>query len=422
MRQIVDEPPAAWGDGARRAARGLARQLVLKAFSKIEVGRLVLIDGADRRSFGRRESELDLVADIEVLDGRFYTELVRGGKVGFGEGFVRGWWRSSDLVGLHRLALRNLEMRRDVESSWTSELSRYLATPRRSPPNTRVGARTNIKAHYDLGNELFAHILDPTMSYSAAYFEHHAQTLEEASRAKMDRICRKLDLGPEHHVLELGCGWGGFAIHAAERYGCRVTATTISQSQWSYAVEQVRRRGLQDRVTLLLEDYRDLHGVYDRLVSIEMLEAVGVEFLSDFLRVCQDRLSPEGALLLQFITIDGCEYDEYLASDDFIRRHVFPGSCLLSLSALSELLTRTTDLRVVEVDDITAHYAPTLRAWRENLHAERAALASLGHDEAFLRRWEYYFALCEAGFAEHYIGDVQLTAARPAAPLALRRP
>ena len=279
--------------------------------------------------------------------------------------------------------------------------------------NSRAGSRRNIAAHYDLGNEFFRSFLDETLMYSAATFEHEQQSLHDAQVARLDRICRKLELGPDDHLLEIGTGWGGLALHAARHFGCRVTTTTISREQWTLARERVREAGLGDRVEVLCEDYRDLTGTYDKLVSIEMIEAIGHQYYDTYFAKCSELLAPHGAMLLQAITIADQRYERARRSVDFIQRYIFPGSCIPSVAALSSSIARASDLRLFHLDDIGPHYATTLAHWRQNLRANLARVRSLGYGEEFIRMWEYYFCYCEGGFMERVIGDVQMLLVKP---------
>jgi cyclopropane-fatty-acyl-phospholipid synthase len=335
------------------------------------------------------------------------------GSRGLAESYAEGGWDSPDLVAVIRLAARNAFVI-DRVRAWTAPLwtpsQRLRALVHRS---TRQRNRRDIAAHYDLGNELFAHMLDPTMMYSCALFERDGMTLEEASIAKLERVCQRLELGPEDRVLEIGTGWGGFAIHAARSRGCHVTTTTISAEQHDYVVERVRRAGLSDRITVLMRDYRDLRGQFDKLVSIEMIEAVGWQQIGAFFRRCCDLLTPQGAMLLQAITIDDRAYDVEKATRSFIKEYIFPGGCLPSMEVITRHLARRTDMQVVGLEDITASYVETLRRWRDNFQANAAELARLGYDERFQRLWTLYLAYCQAGFAERRICDVQLLLAKP---------
>jgi cyclopropane-fatty-acyl-phospholipid synthase len=279
--------------------------------------------------------------------------------------------------------------------------------------NTRNGSQRNIAAHYDLGNDFYALWLDKRMMYSGAIFEHVDMSLEAASVAKLDRICRKLNLSPRDHVLEIGTGWGGFAIYAAENYGCRVTTTTISGQQYDYAKDAIARAGLEDRVTLLQSDYRDLDGQYDKLVSIEMIEAVGHEYHDTYFRKCCELLKRDGLMLLQAITIADQHYERAKRTVDFIKRYIFPGGCLTSVTAMSDTLTRKTDMRIVNLEDIGPHYATTLRCWRERFFDNVDRVRGMGYSEEFIRMWQYYLCYCEGAFLERAIGNVQMLMMRP---------
>jgi cyclopropane-fatty-acyl-phospholipid synthase len=385
---------------ARSAARLLLRQ--------IRVGSLTIVEGRDRRTFGTGAP----AATIDVHDPGFWPMLMRGSR-GLAESYAQGWWDSPDLVAVIRLAARNAvlidRVRALTTPFWTPrQRARSLLTRR-----TRQRSRRDIAAHYDLGNELFERMLDSTMMYSCALFERPGMTLQEASVAKLERVCEQLAIGPEDHVLEIGTGWGGFAIHAAATRGCRVTTTTISRQQHDYAVERIRRAGLDDRVTVLMRDYRDLRGRYDKLVSIEMIEAVGWQHIGRFFSRCSDLLTPHGAMLLQAITIDDRAYEVEKASKSFIKEYIFPGGCLPSMEVIMRQVARRTDLQAVGLQDITASYVETLRRWRHNFAANRDELAGLGYDERFRRIWNLYLAYCEGGFAERRICDVQLLLAKP---------
>jgi cyclopropane-fatty-acyl-phospholipid synthase len=375
---------------------------------QIRVGSLVVDDGAKRRRFGHGAP----AATIHLHDRRFWRMLMRGSR-GLAESYMQGMWDSPDLVAVIRLAARNaviIDRVRAMTAPVWAPRQRVRALLRRS---TRHQSRKDIAAHYDLGNELFERMLDPTMMYSCALFEHDGMTLKEASVAKLDRVCDQLELGPDDHVLEIGTGWGGFAIHAAATRGCRVTTTTISREQHEYAVARVRDAGLEDRVTVLMRDYRDLDGRYDKLVSIEMIEAVGWQHIGTFFERCSELLTPHGAMLLQAITIDDRAYEVEKASKSFIKEYIFPGGCLPSLEIISRHVARRTDLQTVGLEDITSSYVETLRRWRMNFLEHVEELAELGYDERFRRLWTLYLAYCEGGFAERRICDVQLLLAKP---------
>jgi cyclopropane-fatty-acyl-phospholipid synthase len=385
-----------------------ARRIVHAVLRRIEAGRLTVVEDGERRTFGRGAPE----ATVHVRDPRAWRALLHGSR-GMAEAYRDGLWDTPDLVPVIRVAARNVagldEARRRLapvrEPFHRARAAFVRNTPRRS--------RQDIEAHYDLGNELFALMLDPTMMYSGAVFEDPHMTLEQASVAKLDRICDKLALGPGDHVLEIGTGWGGFALHAAATRGCRVTTTTISREQHDHAVARVRAAGLEDRVTVLDQDYRALSGTYDKLVSIEMIEAVGWKDFGTFFRACSDRLAPDGAMLLQAIVMDDRAYAVERASRSFIRTLIFPNGCLPSREVIARCVARDTDLHAVHLEDLTPHYAETLRRWRANFDAAEARLDALGYDERFQRLWRLYLAYCEAGFAERRIGLVQTVLAKP---------
>jgi cyclopropane-fatty-acyl-phospholipid synthase len=407
----LQTPGRASGAKARWRDR-LARQLVLRLLGRIHDGELTIVEGSERLTFGDTSALRPLRVTVEVRSPRFYRALLRG-SVGLCESYMDGLWECPDLVALTRLAalnVRALDNLRRVLAPVLIPVQRWMRWTAR---NTIGRSRKQIAAHYDLGNDLFGCFLDSTMMYSCAIFLSPRATLEQASLAKLERVCAKLDLRPADHVLEIGTGWGGFAVYAAEQYGCRVTTTTISREQHAYATERVRAAGLQDRVTVLLEDYRDLRGRYDKLVSIEMIEAVGWQNFPTYFRRCSELLKHEGAMLLQAIVIDDRAYQVEKAGKSFINTYIFPGGCLPSLELISRQLPRVTDLRQVHLEDITAHYATTLTRWRERFLAASGRLAELGYDERFRRLWELYLCYCEGGFRERRIQDVQLLLAKP---------
>ena len=393
----------------------LARRLVSILLGRITVGRLIVVEGDERLVFGSGSP----TATVQIVSSRTWRMLLRGSR-GMAEAFAQGLWDSPDLVAVIRLAARNaggLDRLRSrlAPARWPLQVSGAIL--RRSTKRRR---RRDVGAHYDLGNELFARMLDPTMTYSCAIFEHEGMTLEQAQLAKLERICEQLDLGPGDRVLEIGTGWGAFAVYAAATRGCHVTTTTISREQHDYAVAQVRRAGLSDRVTVLMEDYRELRGRYDKLVSIEMIEAVGWRHFGTFLATCSELLDPSGAMLLQAITIDDRAYEVEKASRSFINTYIFPGGCLPSLEVITRNLARRTDLQAVGLEDLTQHYVETLRHWHENFTAHADELAQRGYDERFRRLWTLYLAYCEAGFAERRICDVQLLLTKPWSRIASR--
>ncbi len=351
--------------------------------------------------------------EIVVRRDRFYRRIALRGSLGAAESFLDGDWESPDLTAALRVLARNAETLGRVERGVPRLLRPLRAAINRLRRNTLSGSRRNIARHYDLSNDFFELMLDPTMTYSSGYFPHENATLEEASTEKYDRICRWLRLRAEDHLIEIGTGWGGFALHAAREYGCRVTTTTISQAQHGYAAARIRAAGPESRVELLLEDYRNLNGRYDKLVSIEMIEAVGERFLPRYFEQCSRLLKPEGAMLLQSITIPDCRYDAYRCGVDFIQKHVFPGGFLPCPAAITDCLRRKTDLRVAHVEDFSDHYARTLAAWRQNVWGRLDEVRALGFGDRFLRLWSYYLAYCEAGFREQQIGVSQWLLTKP---------
>jgi cyclopropane-fatty-acyl-phospholipid synthase len=344
--------------------------------------------------------------------------VVRHGALalGAGEAYMKGHWTCDDLPSLARILVRNVSTL-DAMETGPARLARraaerVTAIARR---NTRGGSRRNIAQHYDLSNDFFRLFLDESMMYSSAFYEREDASLEEAQIAKLDRVCRKLDLKAGDHLLEIGTGWGALAIHAARVYGCRVTTTTISAEQHRLSSERVVAAGLEDRIEVLLRDYRDIEGQYDKLVSIEMIEAVGHEYLDDYFRVCGERLAPDGVMLLQAITIADQHQEKHRASVDFIKAYIFPGSCLPSVTSMVSSATRSSDLRLADLEDLTPSYARTLRVWRDRFMGRVEDVRRLGFGPDFIRMWEYYLAYCEGGFEEGYLGCVHAAFTKPAA-------
>ena len=399
----------------------LARHLLFGQLRKIRFGRLRLVDPGHDASFGVITASVPLDVTIRVRNPRFYSDVVFAGTVGAGEAYINGFWHCEDLPGLTRLMVMNRHLMDDVDSGWSRLSAPLLKLAHWLNRNDKNGSRRNISAHYDLGNQFFELFLDETMAYSCGIFEKSDSSLHQASLAKFDAACSKLNLRPGQHLLEIGTGWGGLAIHAAQAYGCRVTTTTISREQYELAARRVARAGLQDRVTLLLEDYRDLRGEYDALISIEMVEAVGHHYLDTYFERCSALLKPDGAMLLQAITIRDQFYDQARRSVDFIKRFIFPGSFIPSVKAITDSLARATDLKISHLEDIGPHYARTLRLWRERFLARQQDVRALGYPESFVRMWEYYLCYCEGGFQERQLGTVQMLLTKPQsrrAPLA----
>jgi cyclopropane-fatty-acyl-phospholipid synthase len=382
----------------------VARRVVRALLARITSGQLTVVEGSRRAVFGAGSPQ----ATVVVRSPQVWAQIARGGK-GLAESYIDGLWDSPDLSAVIEVAARNMH----GIDRWRRRLRPLVTQFSRVRRNTPANSREDIAAHYDLGNELFSRMLDPTMMYSSAIFARRDMTLEEASLTKLERICAKLDLGATDHVLEIGTGWGSFALYAASTRGCRVTTTTLSREQRDLALERVRAAGLEDRVTVLLSDYRELRGAYDKLVSIEMIEAVGWKDFPTFFERCSSFLRPDGAMALQAITIDDRLYEVEKASRSFMNTLIFPNGCLPSLEVIAHCVARHSDLRMVDLEDITPHYAETLRRWRANLDERWDELASLGYDERFRRLWTMYLCFCEAGFTERRIADVQVVLAKP---------
>ncbi|WP_324733367.1 cyclopropane-fatty-acyl-phospholipid synthase family protein [Pseudomonas paeninsulae] len=391
----------------------LLRRAVLRQLGQLRHGHLRLIDGDDYLEFG--DADASLRAEIRVMDGALWGLVAGNGSIGAGEAYIHGYWSSPDLTAVIRVFVSNLDLLDAMERGLAQFGRPFVQSLHWLNRNTRKGSRQNIAAHYDLGNELFEQLLDPTMMYSAAMFASPQDSLEQAQLNKLERICQKLALKPSDHLLEIGTGWGSMAIHAATHYGCRVTTTTLSQEQYAYTQRRIAELGLGERITLLLEDYRDLSGQYDKLVSIEMIEAVGHRFLPTYFKQCAQLLKADGLMLLQAITIRDQRYEQAKRSVDFIQRYIFPGGALPSVRKMLEIITTKTDMNLHHMEDFGLHYARTLRLWHANLHQSRHKLEQLGYDEHFYRLWEFYLCYCEGGFIERTIGTAQLLLAKPAA-------
>lgn len=387
------------------------KRMVVSRVRALTNGELVLIDESGEIRVGQ-PAEDGLVVRLTIHRDRLWRRVAFGGLLAATEAYVDGDWDADDLTGLARLFARNIDQVTRLDSGLGRAIRPLAALRHALARNSRAGARRNISAHYDLGNDFFELMLDPTMTYSCGVFESADTTMEEASLAKIDRLCRKLGLGAGDHLLEIGSGWGGFAIRAASRYGCRVTTTTISRQQFEMATERVARAGLSDRVSVLLADYRDLRGRYNKLVSVEMIEAVGAEYYEAFFRTCADRLDANGVMALQAITVADQRFEEARRAPDFIKAHVFPGSCIPSVGALTTAATRATDLRMVDLEDLTPHYARTLAEWCRSLDRNVESVSRIT-TERFRRLWRLYLTYCEGGFAERHTGLVQLVYARP---------
>jgi len=391
----------------------MARKLLFSTIEDLEMGELMIQEGARTFRFGTATEEHPLSARIFVHDPAFYPQTLFGGSLGAGEAYMHGHWTADDLTAVVRLFVRNTDLlNRKLDSGWarvTAPVHKALHALRR---NTVKGSRKNIVAHYDLSNDFFRSFLDETMAYSCGVFETENSTLAEASVAKFERFCRKLKLGPDDRLIEVGGGWGGFAIHAARNYGCHVTTTTISGEQFAFARERVKAEGLEDRIKVIRKDYRHLEGRFDKLVSIEMIEAVGHHYLDRFFQCCRDLLRPGGLMGIQAITVPDHEFHRHIRSVDFIRKFIFPGGCIPSMAVMKQSAIRAASLKLVHVEDITPHYARTLKLWRDRFFANVERVRQMGFSDTFIRMWDFYLSSCEGGFAEGYNGNVQLVFAR----------
>ena len=394
----------------------LARRAVFSRLSKLQVGTVTIVEGHEHFQFGQTTASCRLEATVTIHDPCVYADITLGGTVGAGDAYRRGLWSCDDLTTLVRIFVLNRTLLDGIDSGFPVVSQPLLRALHWLNRNTKAGSKKNVAAHYDLGNEFFRLMLDETMMYSCAYFERPDATLAEASRAKNDRICRKLRLVASDHLLEIGSGWGGFALHAASYYGCHVTTTTISRQQYDLALQRVQEAGLSDHVTVLLTDYRDLPklGVqFDKLVSIEMIEAVGHQYYRTFFEICSRMLKSQGLALIQGITIDERFYERAKRSVDFIQRFIFPGSSIPSVSALMQASAKVGDLGLIHLEDIGMHYAPTLRAWRGNIVAKLPEIKTLGYQPEFLRLWDFYLSYCEGGFLERTINTVHMLFCKP---------
>lgn len=391
---------------------GLAKRTVLGQLDKLNSGSLRISDGSDELFFGPGGTA-GICAHIRIKDPRFYSEIAFGGSIGAGEAYMHGYWDCDDLVALVCLLLQNRDVLDGMEKGiarFTQPLQKLFHWVNR---NTHSGARRNISAHYDLGNEFFALWLDETLMYSSAIFGRPEQSLHEAQLGRMEHICQRLNLREDDHLVEIGTGWGGFALYAAQNHGCRVTTTTISGEQYEKARQRISAAGLDDRITVLSEDFRNLEGQFDKLVSIEMIEAIDHALFDTYFSKCSELLKPDGAMLIQAITIADQRYEEYQKSIDFIQRYIFPGSGLPSSAVMTDSVARQTDMRLLGLEDIGLHYAKTLNHWRAKFLSSIDEVRRQGFSESFIRMWEYYLCYCEGAFLERAISDVQILFAKP---------
>ena len=378
---------------------------LLKKFQGLRKGNILVYDGNDEFSFGDDGSDEKVVVNIHSQE--FYVMVGSGGALGLAEAYMAGFWSSDNVVKLFQIILRNRDILLSLERGFAKLIKPINKMIHRSRQNTLQGSKKNIVAHYDLSNDFYKLWLDPTMTYSCAFFKDESVTLEEASKEKLDRICRKLNLSEKDSVLEIGTGWGSFSIHAAKNYGCNVTTTTISDAQYEYASSRIKEEGLESKITLINKDYRELDGEYDKIVSIEMIEAVGYEYISGFFSKLSSLLNSNGFIALQGITYNDQNFDTYKNSVDFINKYIFPGSCLISVSQISDIVKNKTKFDFIDLEDITLHYAKTLNIWRKNFLGKTKEIKKMGFSDTFIRLWEFYLTYCEAGFLEKNIGDYQ---------------
>ncbi|OUW62655.1 MAG: hypothetical protein CBD58_01550 [bacterium TMED198] len=387
------------------------KKTIIKKFKNIEIGHITLVDKDEVYTFG--DSSSSMKAKVEVLSSDFYVMLGSGGSLGVAEAYAASTWRSDDLVMLIRIVIKNTSLMNQLESVWArllEPLNSFLHWRRK---NSLSGSKENILAHYDLSNDFYRLWLDRTMTYSCGIFNDKSSSMEDASIEKLDRICRKLNISPEDSILEIGTGWGSFSIHAAKKYGCSVTTTTISDAQYKFALQRIKDEGLTDKVRLLKEDYRKLSGKFNKVVSIEMIEAVGHEFVPLYFKKVSSLLKNDGLFAMQGITYNDQNFDVYKKSVDFIKKYIFPGSCLISIAQVAETIKTDTDLSLVDLEDITVHYARTLKAWRLKFLKELDKVKKIGFSNEFINIWEFYFVYCEAGFLERNIGDYQFVFSKP---------
>ena len=392
---------------------GLARSFMLKVLAKLQVGSLVLKEPGETLTFGTHDDPNAPHAEVHVHDNDLYRRILTGGSIAAGETFIEGLWSSPDLTAVTRAFSANMAMLEALSDRQHFLASAALKVSHWARRNTAARSRENISAHYDLGNDFFSLFLDPSMMYSSAVFPTPESDLATAATYKLKLICEDLELSANDHLVEIGTGWGGMAIYAAENYGCRVTTTTISREQYDYAREAVARRGLQDRITVLFDDYRDLSGRFDKLVSIEMIEAVGHQFYDTYFSTLSRLLKPHGKAAIQAITMTEQRYEQARDSVDFIKRYIFPGGCLPSLTVISDALSRVTDLQMSNLRDITRDYADTLNVWHEGFLEKLDEVKEMGFDDRFIRMWRYYLSYCEGGFRERIIGTYQITMTKP---------
>tara|TARA_B110000261_G_scaffold36263_1_gene42064 strand:- start:3601 stop:4794 length:1194 start_codon:yes stop_codon:yes gene_type:complete len=388
----------------------LYKKIIHQRLSQIKDAHIIINDGKSINKFGKPGN---LSAKINILDTVFYKNIILGGTIGASESFIRGEWSSPNLTNVIRVLARNTEAQDKLENLFTLLSQPFLKVMHKLNENSVRGSKKNISRHYDLSNDFFSLFLDKNMMYSSAIYKSRKTSLEDASTNKLDVICKKLNLKKTDHVIEIGTGWGGFAIYAAKNYGCKVTTTTISIEQYKFAKQKIKEAGLGKKIKVLLKDYRLLKGQYDKLVSIEMIEAVGYQFYDEYFKIIGQLLKNDGEALIQAITIKDQRYSKAIQSVDFIQKYIFPGSCIPSITAIQNSLTSSTDLVINDIRDIGHHYARTLADWRKRFLKNKQEIRKLGFDDKFLRMWLFYFAYCEGGFEEKVISDIHLHITKP---------
>ncbi len=387
------------------------KSILLKKLRGLSFGRLVIVDRSNTFIFGDQHSELQ--ATITVTSQEFYVFLGSGGTLGAAEAYTAGYWHADNLVSLIQIIIKNKKTMGNLESGLARLANPFNKIIHKRRQNSIKESKKNILAHYDLSNDFYRLWLDSTMTYSCGVFLNEDSSMKEASVEKLDRFCRKLKLTKNDKVLEIGTGWGSFALHAVKNYGCHVTTTTISDNQFSYVSDLISKENLWSQITLLNRDYRELEGSFDKIVSIEMIEAVGPDYVSGFFNKVSSLLRPRGLMALQGITYNEPDFEAYKNSVDFIKKYIFPGGCLVSVTQIKDAINAKTDLTLVELEDITQHYAKTVKYWRKNFIKALPQIRSLGFSESFIRIWEFYLVYCEAGFLENLIGDFQFVFAKP---------
>ena len=388
----------------------LYKKIIHQRLSQIKDAHIIINDGKSINKYGKPGN---LSAKINILDTAFYKNIILGGTIGASESFIRGEWSSPNLTNVIRVLARNTEAQDKLENLFTLLFQPFLKVMHKLNENSVRGSKKNISRHYDLSNDFFSLFLDKNMMYSSAIYKSRKTSLEDASTNKLDVICKKLNLKKTDHVIEIGTGWGGFAIYAAKNYGCKVTTTTISIEQYKFAKQKIKEAGLGKKIKVLLKDYRLLKGQYDKLVSIEMIEAVGYQFYDEYFKIIGQLLKNDGEALIQAITIKDQRYSKAIQSVDFIQKYIFPGSCIPSITAIQNSLTSSTDLVINDIRDIGHHYARTLADWRKRFLKNKQEIRKLGFDDKFLRMWLFYFAYCEGGFEEKVISDIHLHITKP---------